>query len=393
MAEPWLSIIGVTEDGPEGLTPASLRALQSAETVIGAPRHLALLGISGEDWPVPFSLAPVLARRGRPTAVLASGDPFWFGAGGALAAQLSPVEWRVFPAPSIFSLAAALLGWRLEDTLCLGLHAAPLTRLRPVLARGQRLICTLRDGKMVQELASYLTHAGFGASELTVLQSIGGPRENCMKIIAEDMENEEFSSPVAVAILAAGAQGLPRAAGLDDSLFAHDGQITKRPVRALTLSALAPRPGETLWDIGTGSGSVSIEFLLSAPGTTSHALEADPTRAARARANAESFGLAHRYHLTEARAPEGLADLPPPDAVFLGGGASRALLDAIWPRLPTGARLVANAVTLENEALFAATAAEFGGSLLRIELAEAQPLGTRRGWQPLRPIVQWSVVK
>jgi precorrin-6Y C5,15-methyltransferase (decarboxylating) len=262
-----------------------------------------------------------------------------------------------------------------------------------VLARGQRLLVTLRDGAAVGELAAYLAAQGFGASDLTVLESLGGPRQKIRNFTAETLGETHISAPVAVAILVRGAPGFPRASGLPDDLFAHDGQITKRPVRALTLSALAPRPSETLWDIGTGSGSVSIEFLLAAPGSTAHALEADPSRAARARTNAEAFGLTHRYHLTEARAPEGLTALPPPDAVFIGGGASQALLDALWPLLPPGARLVANAVTLENEALFTAASATYGGTLLRIELAEAQPLGTRRGWQPLRPIVQWSVTK
>lgn len=393
MSDPWLSIIGVGEDGPEGLTPASLAALKAAEVVIGAPRHLALLGVQGVEWPVPFSLDPVLARRGRPTAILASGDPFWFGAGGSLTAHLSPSEWRAFPAPSTFSLAAVALGWRLEDTLCLGLHAAPLTRLRPVLARWCRILTTLRDGAAVKELATYLIAQGFGASDLTVLESLGGPRQAIRSFTPETIGDAQFSAPVAAAILARGAPGLPRASGLDDTLFAHDGQITKRPVRALTLSALAPRPGEILWDIGTGSGSVSIEFLLAAPGATAHALEADPTRAARARDNAAAFGLSHRYHLTEARAPQGLADLPPPDAVFIGGGASQAVFDALWPLLPPGARLVANAVTLENEALFTTLSARHGGTLLRIELSDAQPLGSRRGWQAHRPIVQWSVTR
>jgi precorrin-6Y C5,15-methyltransferase (decarboxylating) len=268
-----------------------------------------------------------------------------------------------------------------------------LTRLRPVLTRGQCLLVTLRDGSAVAELATYLIEQGFGPSELIVLESLGGPRQGIRSFTAETLSNATFSAPVTVAILAQGAPGLPRASGLEDALFAHDGQITKRPIRALTLSALAPRPGEILWDIGTGSGSVAIEFLLAAPGSTAHALEADPTRAARARDNAAAFGLTHRYHLTEARAPEGLAALPPPDAVFIGGGASQALLDALWPLLPQRARLVANAVTLENEALFAAASATYGGTLMRIELAEAQPLGAKRGWQNLRPIVQWSVTK
>ena len=238
-----------------------------------------------------------------------------------------------------------------------------------------------------------LTSFGFGPSQIVALQALGGPRESRISFTAQDYDTKAISAPVCAAITVLGTLGLPRCNGLDDSLFEHDGQITKRPVRALTLSALAPRAGQTLWDIGCGSGSVSIEFLLSAPNTQSHAVEADPTRAARALRNADAFGLAHRFHLTEARAPEGLASLPRPDAVFIGGGASDALLSALWPLIPDGSRLVANAVTLENEALLATWAARHGGTLLRIELSTAEPLGTKTGWQPLRPIVQWSVVK
>ncbi len=391
MADPWLAIIGVTEDGPDGLSPASRKALTGAEHIFGGPRHLGLLGVKGQKWPVPFSVEPVLALRGRRVAVLTSGDPFWYGAGGSLAARLDPSEWRAYPAPGVFSLAAAALGWRLEDVTCLGLHAAPLTRLRPHLNRGQRLIVLLQGGPSVAELAAYLVQNGFGPSELTLFQSLGGPRALRVNTTAETLVMQAFSAPIAAAVTVLGAPGLPHASGLDDSLFDHDGQITKRPVRALTLSALAPRAGETLWDIGCGSGSISIEFLLAAPASRAFAFEADAARAARARANAESFGLGHRFHLTQGRAPEGLASLPPPDAVFVGGGASQDLLAALWSLMPKGTRLVANAVTLENEALFIAWSADKGGSLLKIELSQAAPLGTRRGWQPARPILQWSV--
>ncbi len=393
MADPWLSIIGVGEDGPAGLTPASRDALESAEIVFGAPRHLALLGVAGQAWPVPFSVEPLLAHRGRRVVALASGDPFWYGVGGTLSAVLTPDDWRVFPAASTFSLAAARLGWRIEEVTCIGLHAAPLTRLRPVLSRGERLICLLRDGAAVAEVAAYLTDHGFGPSQVHVLQSLGGPREDCVNRTAQDIGAELFSAPVALGILVVGGPGLPRTPGLEDALFDHDGQITKRAARALTLCALAPRAGEVLWDIGTGSGSISVEFLLAAAGTQSHALEADPTRAARARGNAARFGLAHRYHLTEARAPEGLAELPDPDVVFVGGGASDALFLVLWQRLKSGSRLVANAVTLESEALLIQWHGTQGGSLLRIELADAAPLGQKRGWQPQRPLVQWSVTR
>lgn len=382
------------EDGLDGLSSASRAALASAEIVFGGPRHLALaaVGARGREWPVPFSTAPVLALRGQRVVVLASGDPFWHGAGGSLIGDLAPGEWTSHPAPSTFQLAANRLGWRMEECLCLGLHAAPFERLRPVLAEGQRLIVTLRDGAAVGEAAAYLNAVGFGASDLAVQESLGGPRERIIKTTAQSIEDASFSAPVALAIQAHG-RGLPRAAGLPDDLFDHDGQITKRAVRALTLSALAPRSGDTLWDIGTGSGSVSIEVLLAAPGSRAFALEADPARAARARGNSARFGLAHRYTVTEARAPEGLDGLPPPDLIFIGGGASQAVLDAVWARMPEGARLVMNAVTLETEALLYAAQAAHGGTLMRIDLAEMGPLGTKRGWEPARPVVQWAVQK
>lgn len=395
MAEVWLSIIGLGEDGLAGLSPASRAALDAAEFVFGGPRHLELaaVGARGIAWPVPFAVEPVLALRGRRVAVLASGDPFWHGAGGSLVPHLSEGEWRSYPAPSTFSLAASRLGWRLEEVLCLGLHAAPLARLRPLLDSGQRAILLMRDAAAVAELGLWLEAAGFGASTLWLLECLGGPRERFTKIAVQGIDVTEISAPVAVAVEVEGSRGMPRASGLPDEFFAHDGQITKRQVRALTLSALAPRAGEMLWDIGTGSGSVALEWLLAAPGSLVQALEADPARAARARANAAAFGLEHRYCLTEARAPEGLEGLPRPDAIFIGGGASDEVLMRLWQLIPPGTRLVANAVTLESEALFACWSAEKGGSLLRIELAEAQPLGSRRGWQAMRPVVQWSVTR
>ncbi|MBC7740259.1 MAG: precorrin-6y C5,15-methyltransferase (decarboxylating) subunit CbiE [Candidatus Saccharibacteria bacterium] len=391
MADPWLTIIGVGEDGLAGLAMASRDALQAAEMVFGAPRHLELLGVDGTPWDVPFTLVPVVAARGRRVVVLASGDPFWYGVGGSLAAVFAPEEWVCHPAASTFGLAASRLGWRLEEVVCLGLHAAPLERLRPVLAQGVRVICLLRDGAALGDLARYLVEVGFGASRITAFSCLGGPRESTGSFVAQDYDGAVFPAPVCVGITAAG-RGMSRGSGLEDGLFDHDGQITKRPVRALTLSALAPRPGQVLWDIGTGSGSVSIEFLLAAPATFAHAVEADAMRADRARGNAARFGVGHRYFVTCGRAPDVLHGMPMPDVVFVGGGASEALFAALWDRLPAGVRLVANAVTLESEALLALWHGRKGGSLLRIELAEAAPLGSRTGWQPMRPVVQWSVV-
>lgn len=390
--------MGLGEDGPAGLSPASRDALKEAEIVTGAARHLALLpDVAAErrEWPVPFAdgIAGLHALRGRRVVMLASGDPFWFGAGSVVARQLAAGEWRALPGPSTFSLAAARLGWPLETTRCLGLHAAPLARLRPHLAPGVRALVLLRDGAAVGALADWLTGLGFGPSRLWVLEALGGPRERVRAATAAEYALADVAHPVAVGVEIAGTgAALSVSAGLPDAVFAHDGQITKRPVRALTLSALAPRPGETLWDIGAGSGSVSIEWLLAHPATEAVAIEADEARAARARENADALG-ADRLRVITGRAPDALKDLPSPEAVFIGGGLSQALLTALWDRLGPGTRVVANAVTLESEALLAEWHARAGGSLMRVELAQAAPLGTRRGWQAAYPVVQWSVVR
>ncbi|MEO0820836.1 MAG: precorrin-6y C5,15-methyltransferase (decarboxylating) subunit CbiE [Pseudomonadota bacterium] len=394
--EPWLTIVGVGEDGPRGLAPASRDVLARAELVFGAPRHLALfpeLAAETVPWPVPFAdgIPQLLAARGRRTAMLASGDPFWCGAGSTLARRLEAGEWRALPGPSSFSLAAARLGWPLERTLCLGLHAAPLTRLRPHLVPGRRAILLLRDGPAVAALAVWLTETGFGASALTVLEALAGPRERIRRTTAAAYALEPVH-PVAVALEVAGSGAtLHAAAGQADDAFEHDGQITKRPVRAITLSSLAPRAGERLWDIGAGSGSVAIEWLLAAADTEATAIEADPARAARIRRNADALG-ADRLAILEGRAPETLPDAPP-DAVFIGGGLGEALLTALWDRLPAGTRLVANAVTLESEALLTRWQAAAGGTLLRIALSEAAPLGPHRGWRSAYPVTQWSVTR
>jgi precorrin-6Y C5,15-methyltransferase (decarboxylating) len=399
MAEgPWLTIVGLGEDGADGLPPASLRALDDAEIVMGPVRHLSLLpdlDASRVEWPVPFAdgLQVLHGYRGRRVVALVSGDPFWFGAGSVIARGLDRNEWRALPAPSSFALAASRLGWPLETTLCLGLHAAPLARLRPHLASGERAIVLLRDGAAVADLARYLVDQGFGDSRLTVMEALGGPRERITQARADALPDVAFAHPLAVAIDVHGSgRVVTCASGIADDLFASDGQITKRPVRALALSALAPRPGEILWDIGGGSGSISVEWCLSHPGTKAACIEARSDRIAHIRTNAAAFGLDDRLSVIDGTAPDALADLARPDAVFIGGGLSEALLGDLQTRLGRGTRLVAHAVTLESEALLADWSGRIGGDLLRIELAYAAPLGTRRGWTPARPIVQWQVV-
>ncbi|MHC2437046.1 precorrin-6y C5,15-methyltransferase (decarboxylating) subunit CbiE [Bradyrhizobium sp. USDA 4451] len=393
MSNPWLTIIGIGEDGLAGLSDASRKALGEAEVVFGGERHLALAGITdrGRAWPVPFDTDIVLECRGRPTAVLASGDPFWHGAGGSLVEKLQPGEWIAHSAPSTFSLAAARLGWRLENVVCLGLHAAPFERLLSHLARDARIICLLRDGKAASDLAGWLTERGWGPSAMSMLSALGGPRESITQHRADRFSGDTGDGLVAVALEARGGQGIARSSGLPDALFVHDGQLTKRPVRALALSALAPRPGERLWDVGAGSGSISIEWTLC--GGTAIAVEARGERAANIRSNAASFGLAHRITVIEGEAPGILSDLAAPDAVFIGGGLDAAMFDAIWLRIAPGTRLVAHAVTLETEALLSDLHQRHGGELMRLEIAQAEPLGRYRSWKAARPIVQWSAIR
>lgn len=395
MSDPWLTIIGLGENGLEGLSDASRKALAEAEAVFGGPRHLELAGAGskGQPWPVPFSIDPVLELRGRKVAVLASGDPFWHGAGGSLARHLEDGEWISHPVPSTFALAANLLAWKLEEVLCLGLHAAPYARLRALLGAGARVICTLRDGAAPAELAEWLAAEGFGASQLTVMECLGGPRQRVRSAAAQEFDLQDIQAPVAVAVEAAGSKGLPQASGLADDLFASDGQITKRPIRALTLSALAPRAGELLWDIGGGSGSVSVEWCLAARGARAITFEPRESRLENIRANAAAFGIEHRMTAVPGKAPAVLNGQPLPDCVFIGGGGSQALLDHLWALLPEGTRLVANGVTLETETLLMQAHAARGGHLLKAEIAEAGPLGTMRDWRRARPVIQWSVTR
>jgi len=391
MGDPWLSIIGLNEDSLDGLSPASRAALDAADIVFGGPRHLDLaqIGARGRVWPVPFSTAPVLALRGQRVAVLASGDPFWHGAGGSLVPDLKRDEWRAFPAPSTFTLAASALGWRMEEITCHGLHAAPLARLRGVLSPFGRMICLMRDADAPAELAAWLNTQGAGKATLTVMERLGGPHERLRDVTADAFDLKDIVAPVAVAVSLPANVGLSRASGLPDDSFAHDGQITKQPVRALTLSALAPREDALLWDIGAGSGSISVEWCLA--GGRAIAFEQHAARISNITRNIDDFGLSHRMKAVEGHAADSVAKEPLPDVVFIGGGARKPLLETLYTLLPVGTRLVVNGVTLETEALLAEAHADKGGTLMRFDIAQATPLGPMRGWSAARPIVQWSV--
>ena len=392
---PWLSIIGLGEDGPDGLSVASRNALATAEIIMGPPRHLALLGKTDAElleWPVPFAdgVEKLAAYRGRPVAVLVSGDPFWYGAGSVFAARFERSEWQSYPTQSVFSLAASRLGWAIEKTLCIGLHAAPLTRLRPHMAQGTRAIVLLRDGDSVRELGDYLSQSDFGLSKIHILEALNGPREKITTIEANDEISNQISQPVCVGVEFADGPEIPKSAGLEDALFDNDGQITKRPIRALTLSALAPKRGEHLLDIGGGSGSISIEWLLSDPTTSATIVEANQDRAARIRENANRLGV-DRLNIVVGKAPIALDGIVP-NAVFIGGGLSQGLLEQLHVTLAKGTRLVANAVTLESEALLVEWQSKIGGDLMRVEISNLTSIGPKRAWDAAYPIVQWSVV-
>jgi precorrin-6Y C5,15-methyltransferase (decarboxylating) len=398
----WLTLIGIGEDGPAGLGDEAKRLIASAPVVFGGARHIELMQplITGEahTWLSPFekSVEAVLARRGMPTVVLASGDPFFYGVGATLSRHIPASEMSVIPAPSSFSLAASRLGWPLQDVTVLSLHGRPIDLIRPHLHPGRRILALTSDGKGPVDLAALLLAMGFGQSTLTVLEALGGPHEKVSQQKAADFAPVDINdlNICGIEVKAdANARILPVSAGLADELFEHDGQITKREIRAMTLSALTPRRGELLWDIGAGSGSIGIEWMLADPSLRAIAIEASGERVARIRRNAGAFGVPG-LTIIEGEAPGALAGLPTPDGIFIGGGGSDAgVLDAAISRLRRGGRLVANAVTTEMEAVLLAEHARRGGSLTRIDIARAAPVGRMTGWRPAMPVTQWCWIK
>lgn len=395
----WLSIVGIGEDGVAGLGDRARSAVAAAEVVFGGARHLALARplIVGEAraWPAPFDAGAVEALRGRPVCVLASGDPFHHGVGATLARRIDPAEMIVIPAASAFGLAAARLGWALQETETISLHGRDEALIRPLLHPGVRVLALTSDGAAPARIARRLAGAGFGSSRLHVLEAMGGPQERHLTARAADFGERGCAALNVLAIEVASDRGAAMVplAGLDDALFEHDGQITKREIRAVTLAALAPRRGERLWDVGAGAGSVAIEWMLRHPSLRAVAIEARADRAGRIRRNAEALGVSG-LDVREGAAPAALAGLPRPDAIFLGGGGSDpGVLDAVIDALPPGGRLVANAVTLAMQAILIGAAARLGGGLVTLSVARAAPVGGMTAWRPAIPVVQWSWVK
>jgi precorrin-6Y C5,15-methyltransferase (decarboxylating) len=396
----WLTILGIGEDGVNGLSAAARGLLRGAEVVYGGRRHLSLaeelIGGEARPWPSPMAAAypALLACRPRPTVVLASGDPFCFGVGSVLAGMLRREEMLCIPAPSAFALACARLGWAAQDCATISFCGRPLEPLRALLQPGARILALSADAVTPAALAAMLVRLGFGATRMHVLEALGGPCERIASTTAAAFALEPAAlNMVALEVVAeAGTRVLPLSTGLPDAFFEHDGQITKSEIRAVTLAALAPRQGELLWDIGCGSGSVAIEWLLRHPTNRAIGLEPRAERAARSLRNALALGTPG-LRLEQARAPEGLDGLPAPDAVFIGGGCNAVVLDRVWAALKPGGRLVANAVTVETEALLLSSHARLGARLARIGVERLDAIGNRHGFRPAMTVTQLVAVK
>ncbi len=398
---PWLSIIGIGEDGLAGIGDAARVLIDDAEFLVGGERHLAMIAAGKAErhcWerPLKRTIDRIAEWRGRPVAVLASGDPMCYGVGVTLARRFERNEMTILPQIGAFTLAASRLAWPLAECETLTLHGRPLERLSLHLAPEQRLLVLSEDGATPAAIARLLCAQGWGPSELTVFEHMGGAKEAMHSATAAEWHDRRCADLNTVAIFCRpgpDARLLSRAAGLPDDAFFHDGQLTKRELRAATIAALAPLPGQLLWDVGAGCGSVAIEWLRAARRTRAVAIERDAKRCALIARNAGALGVPE-LRIVAGAAPDALASLPPPDSIFLGGGVGTAgLLDELFARLQPHGRLVANAVTLDGEAALGAFHARHGGSLTRIAVARAEPMGGHLAWRPLMPVTQLAALK
>jgi precorrin-6B C5,15-methyltransferase / cobalt-precorrin-6B C5,C15-methyltransferase len=398
---PWLTLIGIGEDGLAGLGEPAREAILQARTLVGGRRHLELVPDRGQEriiWPSPLASAfeMLLARCGTPVCVLASGDPMWFGIGASLCRLVPAEEFRVYPAPSSFTLAAARLGWPLQDAVTLSVHGRPLDALHPHIHPGARLLILSENGRTPAAIARLLRERGFGSSRLCVLEHMGGPRQHRLDGRAVDWP---YNQTADLNVVAAHCLADPDAvrwstlAGLPDAAYLHDGQLTKRDVRAMTLAFLAPSPGELLWDVGAGCGSIGIEWMRCHPSCRAIAIEADAKRCGLIDQNRRRLGVPG-LSIAHGRAPEMLEGLETPAAIFIGGGLTdHGVPERCWNALRPGGRLVANAVTLQSEAILTMWRQRTAGELTRISVAHAGPLGRFDGWRTAMPVTLLSATK
>jgi precorrin-6Y C5,15-methyltransferase (decarboxylating) len=398
---PWLSVIGIGEDGLDALSPAARALIGAAELLVGGERHLAMVPSAAAErltWerPLARTVERIRASAGKRVTVLASGDPLCYGIGVTLARHFGPDEMVMIPAPGAVSLAAARLGWPVAEIEVVTLHGRPIQLLSAFLRPGARLVLLSENGDTPRAIARFLTEHGFGPSRMTVLEHLGGSAERRIDGIAAEWRAEGIADLNTIALeaeAAPGARWLARVPGLPDDAFRHDGKLTKRELRAVSLARLAPQPRGLLWDVGAGSGAIAIEWLRAEPMAAAVAIESDDGRVARIAENAAALGVP-RLEIVHGSAPAALAGLGAPDAVFVGGGLTVAgLAEECWARLKPGGRVVANAVTLEGEARLLALHAGLGGSLTRIAVQRADKVGGFAAWRPLMPVTQWAAVK
>lgn len=396
-------MVGIGLDGWQGLGSAARQALTEAEVVFGGDRQIDLLPVtlSAQRVPWPSPMLPALPglldeHAGQRRVVLASGDPMFFGVGATLARLLGPAAITVLPQVSSGSLACARLGWPLEDTEILSVVGRPVAGLHRIMQDGSRALVLLGTPADADAIVESLAHRGFAASVLTVLSQLGGAAESTVRTTAGAWQSQPIDPLSVLAIefhAQDGTRSWSRLAGLPEEAFEQDGQITKYEIRALTLAALAPLPGQLLWDVGAGSGSVGIEWMRSHPACRAVAVEPRPDRLALIAANADALGVPG-LRIVAGSAPEALRELPAPDAVFVGGAVSvEGVLEACWNALPAGGRLVANGVTVETEAVLAGWHGRFGGNLTRVAVQRAAPVGAFTGWRAAMPVTQWSCQK
>jgi precorrin-6Y C5,15-methyltransferase (decarboxylating) len=399
--EPWLSVVGIGDDGLASLSAPARALVEAGEVLVGSARHLAMLPAHpGQKlpWRTPLeaSLEDLVARRGRAVVVLASGDPMCFGIGELLTRRFPKAELRIVPAPSVFSLVCARLHWSRLEIEAVSLHGRPRSILHRHLAPGARLVVLSHDGETPNQIAALLAGRGFGPSRIRVFEHLGGTGERCTEATAAAWQPTTFKALNTVAIDCESEPGAPVRAGvpgLPDDAFRSDGMLTKREVRAATLARLAPLQGQLLWDVGAGSGAVAIEWLRAARRTRAVAIERAPERCALIFDNAEALGTPE-LEVRQGTAPACLTGLATPDAVFAGGGVSApGLLDACWQALSPGGRLVANVVTIEGERALLAWQADHGGELVRIAVARVDQVGGYQGWRPAMPVTQLAAHK
>ena len=399
---PWLTVVGMGDDGPDGLAPAARAVVEQARVVVGGQRHLDRLGPGEREripWPKPFgALNETLDRlRGRKVCVLATGDPTCYGVGSILAERFGSASVRIIPAPSAFSLACARLGWAAQTVRTLSLHGRPLELVHPFVQPGVRLLALSANAGTPGEVARVLCERGYGESRLTVLSHLGGEKERIHAATADSYRaNDAVADLNTLAIecvAGPGAPLIPPVPGLADELYEHDGQLTKREVRAVTLAALGPVPGQLLWDVGAGCGSIGIEWMRTHPACRAIAVEPDPGRIEMIAANGAALGTPG-IEVVNGRAVAALRGLDAPDAVFVGGGITEpGLLDHCWSALKPGGRLVANVASVEGEAVLADWQQTGGGSLTRIAVSRCEPLGRFRGWRPMVPVTQFAATR